>query len=384
MQWLLIKEIDASNRPWVLFDSIRGIFSDGEDMELNPNSTGDESTGNNRIKLTSTGFQFETSHGDYNGSSSNYVYIAIRRPDGYVGKPIKVGTDAFAMDTGDGNPSALPSMDSNFPVDFGTIKLFASSQGWYTGARLTGNKALFIDTNNGEHTNSILEWDSSEGFWKNVQSTYQGWMWKRHAGFDVVTYEGHYDSQPMTIKHSLNKIPEMIWIKRRTDEGYSWVVYHKGLNGGTNPHQYFMMLNSSNAEASSTMLPSAPTSTSISLSGAAAINNANKDYLMMLFASTDVSKVGSYTGSGSTQTISTSFAPRFVIIKNADQSGNGWYVLDTTRGWGSGNDKYLYLNSTDAQGDHNFGAPTSTGFTVDNNFTGYNATGVNYLYYCHA
>ena len=46
--------------------------------------------------------------------------------------------------------------------------------------------------------------------------------------------EMKYASNDRVIRHSLGKIPEMIWVKNRTID-YSWDVYHKGMNGGTNP-----------------------------------------------------------------------------------------------------------------------------------------------------
>ena len=106
----------------------------------------------------------------------------------------------------------------------------------------------------------------------------------------------------------------------------------------------------------------------------------------MLFASVDgISKVGSYTGNGaSSQTITTGFQPRFIIIKNIDQSGKSWMVLDTVRGWASGNDNYLQLNDSAAQLSHDFGNPTSTGFYLHGGGSTYNGSGTNYIYYAHA
>ena len=103
----------------------------------------------------------------------------------------------------------------------------------------------------------------------------------------------------------------------------------------------------------------------------------------MLFASVEgISKVGYYAGNSSGQTITTGFQPRFVIIKGID-IGASWYVLDTVRGWGAGNDKSLEINTTQAQNTGDFGAPTSTGFTLTGHNV-YNGTGYNYIYYAHA
>jgi hypothetical protein len=70
-----------------------------------------------------------------------------------------------------------------------------------------------------------------------------------------------------------------------------------------------------------------------------------------LFASCPgVSKVGSYTGTGTTQTINCGFTggARFVLIKRTNSTGD-WYVWDSARGIIPANDPYLLLNSTAAE-----------------------------------
>ena len=96
----------------------------------------------------------------------------------------------------------------------------------------------------------------------------------------------------------------------------------------------------------------APTSTTITLGGTAATYNASgATYVAYLFATCPgVSKVGNYTGNGSSQTINCGFAAgsRFVLIKRTDDLGD-WYVWDSARGIVAGNDPYLTLNTTAAE-----------------------------------
>jgi hypothetical protein len=63
-----------------------------------------------------------------------------------------------------------------------------------------------------------------------------------------------------------------------------------------------------------------------------------------------VSKVGSYTGTGTTLQINCGFTngARFVLIKRTDSTGD-WYVWDTARGIIAGNDPYFLLNTADAE-----------------------------------
>jgi len=104
----------------------------------------------------------------------------------------------------------------------------------------------------------------------------------------------------------------------------------------------------------------------------------------MLFASVDgISKVGYYNGQSSALTINLGFQPRYFWQRRVDAVGN-WHVLDTTRGWGSGDDKYFVFESNGAQGDYDFGAPTSTGLTLAGGADSINNTGGKYIYYAHA
>ena len=107
----------------------------------------------------------------------------------------------------------------------------------------------------------------------------------------------------------------------------------------------------------------------------------------MLFASVDgISKVGYYTGNGSatSQTITLGFQPRFLIVKNVTTNTHGWGVLDTTRGWASGNDQILKIDVSSAQTAADIGAPVSTGFTLTTSDADWNENNSTFIYYAHA
>ena len=180
----------------------------------------------------------------------------------------------------------------------------------------------------------------------------------------------------------------MIWIKNRGTTNH-WIVGHKGLDGGTNPWEKYLRLNTDESEFDFDMFQDlAPTATHFYVKGNDHVNEVNQPIIAMLFASVDkISKCGYYDGSNSSQTISTGFAPRFVIIKNATASNNNWITFDTTRGWGSGNDKSLFINTDEAEdslGSYDWGAPTSTGFTLTSTNSLYNSSGDKFIYYAHA
>ena len=141
-QFLMVK-CSTANENWEMYDNMRGVVDDSvnnDDAYLKPNANSSE-TLNNRLRFTSTGFQPTTASGVINDPQT-YIYIAIRRPDGYVGKPPELGTDVFAMST---IQSSDPRFVSNFPVDFLTLKLPASVQGWYTSARLIQGRNVMLN-----------------------------------------------------------------------------------------------------------------------------------------------------------------------------------------------------------------------------------------------
>jgi len=116
-----------------------------------------------------------------------------------------------------------------------------------------------------------------------------------------------------------------------------------------------------------------------------------ENYISYLFATLPgVSKVGSFTGNGGSQTIDCGFTSgaRFVLIKRASASSN-WLVFDTERGIVSGTDPYLFLDITDAE--NAYGAfdeidPHPSGFTFNYNPAGFalNGTGTELIFYAIA
>ncbi len=394
-QYVLVKNA-TSNGDWRLFDSMRGIGTGTDDAYLGPNQDGAENDSSDYFHLTSTGFKMTNTYQNFNTDGDTFLYMTIRRPDGYVGKPPSAGTDVFAMDAGAGS-STIPNFDSTFPVDFGLVKLVNAEENWYACNRLI--RKSFVQTSNNGTRGALASatFDSSVGWAKegSWSTNHQSWMWKRGQGFDVVAYSGN-GVDGRNLNHSLNQAPQMIWIKNGTDSGNTgdWMVGHKDLNGGSSPWNYYLVLNKDQGEYSDSnpFNNSAPTSTTFQLDSWDRVNASGSDYVAMLFASANdadgnpISKVGSYTGNGSNteRTITLGLQPRFIIIKNISSSNN-WEVLDTTRGWGSGNDSRIWLDGEWAEDTgNNIGAPTSTGFTLTTDTAGLNSNSNTYIYYAHA
>ena len=385
-EWVMLKSANGTEN-WLMFDSMRGIPTDENTARLFANTSAAESAAENFIDVTPTGFKIKDNGGDLNGSNGFICYIAIRRADGYVGKPAEVGTDAFT--TVIGSSGAAGAFVSGFPVDFVFTREPANAGDWVVNARLLGPDYLRTNTSSAASTWASYKFDSNTQ-WPPTNLAYttawQGWMWKRGAGFDVVTYLGNGVGRQMS--HNLSQTPEMIWVKNRGN-ATSWQCWHKDLNGGTNPIDYRIKLDSGDAESSGMAAAlwnsTLPTSTTFSIGPDGAVNQSMAMVSTMLFASVDgISKVGGYTGTGNSLSITTGFSPRLLIIKNRSSSDN-WRLLDTLRGWGAGDDQPIRLSATNAQSAEDFGAPTATGFTLTaSTDTAWNKAGDGYIYYAHA
>ena len=112
--------------------------------------------------------------------------------------------------------------------------------------------------------------------------------------------------------------------------------------------------------------------------------------IAILFASVDgISKVGSYTGTGSSgNAVTTGFQPRFILMKSAT-STKSWAMFDTVRGLGDaglGHDPRLFLDTDAAQTTgFNFLTVSSTGFAFETQQSSHlNSNGETYIYYAHA
>jgi hypothetical protein len=276
---------------------------------------------------------------------------------------------------------------SGFPVDF-AIRKFPTGSNSIVHTRLT-DKELQANTTNAESTDGF-SWDSMTGLdYPSVAnfSSQFAWMWKRAPSFmDVVAYTGN-GTAGRTVSHNLGVAPEMMWVKQR-DVSNNWYVYHSGLNvdGDNAPETDYLYLDNTGPAADGLLwYDTAPTATDFTLFHGSAVNGSGSTYIAYLFASLDgVSKVGSYTGNGSTQTINCGFSSgaRFVLIKRTDSTGD-WYIWDTERGIVAANDPHLSLNTTAAEVTTDDSIdPVSSGFAVNQvSATNINVSSASYIFY---
>ena len=378
-QWVFYKRTDGANS-WVLQDNMRGMSHTSRDF-LYANSSGAEqsSTLTAGAKADPNGFILDLTGGDHNASGGEYIYIAIRR--GPLAVP-EDATEVFKASLGD---STVPGYDAPFAVDMAFNRYKISTAGNTIYSRLTGPETLATSSTRAASSDSSGAWDYMDGWYDSGRSSdFISWMWKRAPGFfDAVAFSGN-STAGRTVSHNLGVAPEMMWVKSR-DLGNSirnWCVYHTGTG---NTKSSFLNLTDTPITSINFWNNTDPTDASFSLGAANAVNTSGEDYIAYLFASAPgVSKVGSYTGNGTSQTIDCGFTSgaRFILVKRTDSTGD-WYVWDTERGIVAGNDPYLELNTTDAEvTSTDWVDPDNSGFIV--NGTTINASSASYIFYAIA
>ena len=397
-QWVLAKATNEAGSDWLMWDTMRQ-WQARESISrnyvtsryLSPNTTGAEA-GFGGPYVTNTGF------GGVLVSSITYIYIAIRRG------PMKVpttGSSVFsrAIYTGNGGTQ---SITSNFPVDLAiTDNRTRTSSGStdFKDRLRTYSRSL---SSNGP-TFNFDEQDDSGGFGfvffdrstnvgmdtgpKTNDSgvSYVTRLFRRAPSFfDEVNYTG--TGVPRTVTHNLSAVPELMIVKRRegTETGGTsgyWVTYVSAL-GNTN---CVFFNTSDNIQGAGVWNNTTPTSSVFTVNNNY-VNYSGDIYVAYLFASCPgVSKVGSYTGNGSTQTINCGFAAgaRFVIIKRTSSPGGDWFTFDTARGIIAGNDPFLKFNTTTAEATaYDAVDPDSSGFIVNNDATDFpiNVASATYIF----
>jgi|688.fasta_scaffold120453_2 hypothetical protein len=371
-QWTLQKRTDAAGN-WFISDVMRGMTVSAAANLLRPNLSDAESTGGT-ITPTATGF---TVSGYGNGLS--IIYIAIRRG------PMKVptvGTSVFApiARTGTG---ATAIVTTGFAPDLVTIQgrggdaafWFDRLRGFTKRLRSDGTSAETSPTDemlSMNNTNFVLGTDTS-GSVNYSTLTYANWAFRRAPSFfDEVCWIGD-GINGRSITHNLNVEPELIIAKQRSVSG-DWIVYAKN-NGVAQNAQAILNGNKSFGWYGGIFPSPYASSTTFQVASNSVINGSGTTYVAYLFATcAGVSKVGTYTGNGSSQTINCGFTggARFVLIKRTDSTGD-WMVSDSARGIVSGNDPYLELNNTNSEVTGEDWLDTdSTGFVV-NEVSGSNA-----------
>ena len=397
--WLMIKKSAGGSSNWEIRDDMRG-FGPGASADLKANESDAESSPEvNKVFATATGFEANV------GSNSDYIYIAIRRPM----KTPESGTEIFSpyaysdtnLTSGSGTASNRTIINggsnggSGFAVDqFWHQKTSSnSSYGFHIFDRLRGKGQALI-TN---HYNASPAGDSASNggfdFQEGVDVEYNGEMYyyntaagsrshisycfkRASKAFDTVIYDGN-GTAGRTVTHNLQAVPEMMFVKAYSTSNDAHWVYHKATGNTAS-----LLVNGDGSGYGGYWNSTTPSATTFTLSSSAAVNSGSYKYVAWLWATLDgVTKVGSYSGTGSDVNVDCGFSAgaRFILIKRSNGDGD-WYVWDSARGIIAGNDPYvIFEGGTNTSTDYI--DPLSSGFTVTSSApAALNASGGTYIF----
>ena len=396
-QWVLIKNISVSGWDWYIGDNMRGIPFQSNAVgtpiqTLRPNLANAEA-GQLGMNILATGFQPTSVSAGINGAGNTYIYIAIRR--GPMKTPTS-GTSVFSPVLVSQTETQQTS-GGTFPPDFvfmnstnGTSRIAYVNQiadrlrglGVPSDTFSTTTDGLTLttsDTTADDASNSYIQLKANgiditrgSGWNATTFGNFIYYLMRRSPGFlDVVCYLGNGTAR--SVNHNLGVVPEFLMVKRRNSTGdwIGWTTYatpnQNAYYFGFNANSPWRTLGDVYWGAAQFGTPNM-TSTTFSLGTFVDVNASGGTYVAYLFASVaGVSKVGTYTGNGSSQTINCGFAngARFILIKRLDVAG-AWNVWDSARGIVPGNDPYFFLNNTAVQTTSNDSVDTdSSGFVVN-------------------
>lgn len=395
-----IRKQTSTTGPWLVRDSLRGGRSEFGSLSANTINAEVFSTTGQDI-FESTGFRAEGTF-----ASTTFIYLAIRIPD----KPPTSGTEVFQPVVYSGTNTDNRLVNTGIKTDMAWFRMRTGSstgyEGFVVGDRLRSQSYLKtgaviaeelaldgLDQQLVSATEYGTAFSSMTGVWVgnttgidvtscniNANTTANNHIalaFKRAPGFfDIVTYTG--TGVARTVPHQLGVPPDLMLVKQRNAPD-AWYVY------AGDPTDY-LVLNSTAATADLDTVwdDTAPTASVFTVGTNLDINQSANTYAAYLFASLPgISKVGSYTGNDSSQTINCGFSTgaRFFLVKATSTTGN-WWVFDSARGIVSSFDPALALNSTAAE--------VTSADAVDNDPSGVivnqeatcsiNASGVSYIF----
>ena len=401
------------NGGWYMYDTARGVAHGETDQStLYPGVTWGEFqiASNDFIRFTSRGFTIRPNAINSAFSTNEpVVYMAIRK-----GSIFPPGESDEVFHTLQRTSNATAGLIG--PVGFAP-DLWISRPRTRSGAAQTAGHELTTvvhdrprgkgnalsttnDQNEKSEPDSLISFEQESLLIGTGQSSvYNGvnydqdtlvyWFWKAAPQFfDIVMYNG-LGSASTGIPHNLNAVPEMVWIKRRQINlsQSHWYVWHN-----TFADKHHMYLNDINAKITTgsaaifTNMTSLTDAYEFFPGTTSGTGEADGEYVAYLFASREgISKVGSYTGTGVSQTINCGFSngARFVLIKKSNGT-DSWFVFDAVRGIVTGqDDPFVTLNNTSAEvSDEDSLDAHSTGFTLRaTGGPGFNTLNAEYIFY---
>ena len=409
--WLWIKNRSQTDFHMIM-DSVRGanknLYSNDTDNEQTDNANGHVNsflTDGFNVDAGGSGLVNENSEdyvawnwnaGDTDGKTYTVTVVDDSgnkfRFDGY-------GTSAVTLDLAEGGTYVF-NYPSGHPFRFSTTSDGTHGGGSEYTTGVTHNSSTqvtivvaasaptlyyYCSSHSGMggqvNTNSTLGSSNFDGAIQSVVKT------NTTAGFSITTYTGTGSST--TVGHGLGVKPDWIIIKCRSN-GDNWMVYHKGVNSGVDPEDYYLELNATTSQVNSTIMlnDTAPTSSVVTIGSDNSVNGSSRTYVMYAFSEvSSYCKFGFYTGNGSSSDgtyVFFGFRPAFFMAKEVSSTSR-WSIYDNKRDTDNPNEKYLRAQANNAE-------TTSVNNDVDFLSNGVkmrgtgepNASGVTYVYLAFA
>jgi hypothetical protein len=358
-QFLIIKNITTTSS-WSVVDGIRGMPVNSKDKILLLDSPVSEAgTDEDYISPNATGFRVVSENFNVNRSGNNYIYIAIRR--GLMRVPDK-GTSVLSVKTYNGTTtSASVTHDVTFDAEINANRDGDTAKFLIVDS-LRGSDGVALQT-----TSTLAEglyptyWSRRDQRTMFAPNAFDAW-WASSSGvnshvsygfvrasnfFDQICFTGSGANK--TEPHNLGSPPEL-WLVKSRSVNNEWVFGSTFLNA----NEKIVMPSPNGRVTDATVWNNTyPTTNVLSLGTSTTTNGNGNSFVAYLWATVPrVSKVGTYTGNGSSQTINCGFTSgaRFVIIIRATAStAQPIYIWDSARGIVAGNDSRMSLTMTSAE-----------------------------------
>ncbi len=358
----------------------------------------------------------KTSQGNADGNGIGDFYYTP--PTGYLAlctqnlpEPTVVPSEHFDVRLRTGTGVEATVSDLGFQPDLLWTKTRSNIVNHNLHSTLMAQNYSFLQTNSTAAENSTATTyymtPTSTGYTvgtgdniNQVSYTFVDWLWKANgagvsntngsitstvsanvdAGFSIVSYTGNGTSGA-TVGHGLSKAPEIIHIRERNNVD-NWMCYNHTI-GNTK----YMHLNSTiGAGTYNVWNNTSPTTSVFSLANFGSVNTSSDTYIAYAFHSVEgYSKVGSYTGNGSTDGtfVHCGFRPAYVLVKRTD-AAHSWRMFDSKRSDYNTKGNYLTPDSSGGEGATLSLDFLSNGFKIRTNNDGINGVGSPHIFIAFA
>ena len=374
-----------------------GHFNFGQDSSFAGNATPQGNTDDNGVG----DFYYAPPSGFLALTTGNLPATTITAPDEYFNTVLYSGdgnTSGNIINTVGFDPSFVwikrrSAGDHHMLYDLvrhsSNPKQALSSSLTYAESSITGDDLDFVTGG--------FEPKSSNAIINGSGSTYVAWNWlaggsavsntdgsitsqvsaNTDAGFSIASYVGN-GTTGATVGHGLSSAPEMVIVKNRTS-AQTWIVYTTVVDGSND----YLALNNTGAANNSSL--TAPTGSVFSVGGSTSNENTSNHIAYCFHSVEGYSKIGSYTGNGSSDGtfVYCGFRPAFLMVRRTDATQNWLMLNNKTPSYNKNSELYANLSNAEVTASDRIDL-LSNGFKSRINSTTNNGSGATYIFLAFA